>query len=174
MPDLWLSRSSTTVPAGRRPADAYVFVDRATFDADRDGGGFLEWADVFGNLYGTPGPHPPAGHDLLLEIDVQGAAQVKRPATPTSVVFFVGPVPGGPGGAAAGPGRRRGRDRPPAGLAAPRSSGRALADHVVVNDDLDRAIEEVAAILECRGRGQFRSRPPEWRPERFACLNAPR
>jgi len=148
-PGLWLSRSWTTRP--RRVSDedgAYVFVDRPAFEAALEAGGFVEWAEVFGNLYGTPVPAPPPGADLLLEIDVQGAAQVKR-LRPDAVVVCV-----------RAPSREaqeqrlrtRGDDdeviaRRMALADAEEETGIALADHVVVNDDLGRAIEEAAGIL---------------------------
>ena len=148
--DLWLSRSWTSRP--RRvsdAADAYVFVDRPAFEAEQEAGGFLEWAEVFGNLYGTPVPAPVAGADLLLEIDVQGAGQVKR-LRPDSVVICVR----APSREAQEQRlRKRGDDEAVIarriGLAdAEEAAGVALADHVVVNDDLGRAIEEAAGIVE--------------------------
>ncbi len=158
-PDLWLSRSWTTRPRRLSDApDAYVFVDRQAFEAERDAGGFLEWAEVFGSLYGTPVPAPPPGADLLLEIDVQGAAQVKG-LRPDAVVICVR----APSRAAQEQRlRKRGDDeaviaRRLARAEAEEEAGMALADHVVVNDELGRAIEEVAGILE--GHRSRRSRP---------------
>ncbi|MBV9412545.1 MAG: guanylate kinase, partial [Acidimicrobiia bacterium] len=77
--DLWLSRSWTT--RHQRPGerdDAYTFVDKQTFLARRDAGGFLEWVELLPDYFmGTPLPDPPRGKDMLLEIDVRGAQQVR-------------------------------------------------------------------------------------------------
>ncbi|HVE46401.1 MAG TPA: hypothetical protein VNA57_06605 [Acidimicrobiales bacterium] len=151
MPELWVSRSWTTRP--RRPGEpktAYTFVDRATFMDHVEAGGFLEWAELAATheLYGTPLPDAPEGANALLEIDLQGAAQV-RERHPDAVVILV--VASSPEVLAARM-RSRGDDeehvraRLALGLEEERI-GRALADHVVVNDDLERAVEEVAGIL---------------------------
>ena len=128
-----------------------MFVDRETFDDHLSGGGFLEWAEVFGHRYGTPWPEPPEGHDVLLEIDVQGAAQVRQRHPDAVVIFVEAPSRD------AQEQRLRGRGdredviaRHLAAAADEERAGRALADHVVVNADLDRAVEEVAAIVESR------------------------
>ena len=152
LPNLWLSRSWTTRPAREgEAADAYVFVDQEAFDAHVAAGGFLEWAEVFGHRYGTPWPEPPEGYDVLLEIDVQGAAQVRARHPEAVVIFIEAPS------REAQEERLRGRGdreeliaRRLAAAPEEERAGRALADYIVVNDDLDRAIEEVAAILDSR------------------------
>jgi guanylate kinase len=155
VPRLWLSRSWTTRSRrGAEPADAYRFVDRPTFEAHADDDGFLEWAEVFGELYGTPVPDPPEGHDVLLEIDIQGATQVRAHRPDAVVVLVLAPS------RAAQEERLRGRgedgatvSRRLAQAAREEEAGRELADHVVVNDDLSRATEEVAAIVESHRAG---------------------
>ncbi len=104
---------------------------------------------MFGHRYGTPWPVPPEDHDVLLEIDVQGATQVRETHPDAVVVFVEAPS------RAAQEQRLRGRgdredviERRLAAAPEEERVGRALADHVVVNDDLDRAVGEVAAILE--------------------------
>jgi guanylate kinase len=150
VPRLWLSRSWTTRPRRSSDAsDAYHFVDRATFVERAEAGGFVEWAEVFGNLYGTPVPEPPPGHDVLLEIDVQGAEQVRARVPDAVVILLLAPS------RAVQERRLRGRGEDDATVSRrlaeaeqKEAKGRELADHVVVNDELSMATEEVAAILE--------------------------
>jgi guanylate kinase len=154
VPRLWFSVSATTRPgrAGEVDGKDYLFVDRDEFDGIRDGGGFLEWFEVYGDLYGTPRrpveEHLAAGDDVLLEVDVQGALAVKE-ADPNSVLVFV-----------KAPSRdeqrrrllERGQDDAAAverrlAQAEAEEAAAGRFDAVVVNDDADRAAREVAAIL---------------------------
>jgi guanylate kinase len=156
-PRLWLSRSWTT--RLRRPgesADAYVFTDTEAFERRIADGGFLEWTEFLGNYYGTPRPDrldDPGAPDIVLEIELDGAQQVKQ-QYPEAILIFVLP-----------PSRdeqeRRLRGRGDPGdkvLARLRKAemeepvGREQADHVVVNDDLARTVEELLEIIE-RERG---------------------
>jgi guanylate kinase len=148
-PRLWLSRSWTT--RERRPSesqDAYVFTDTANFERRIAEGGFLEWTEFLGNYYGSPTPSPDQDQDIVLEIEVDGAQQVKQ-LFPDALLLFVVP-----------PSREeqerrlRGRGDPGDKVLARLKKaeveepiGRQLADHIVVNDDLDDTIEEMLAII---------------------------
>jgi guanylate kinase len=150
-PQLRLSRSWTTRP--RRPAeapDAYTFVDRDTFLARVAAGGFLEYTEFPGNgcLYGTPTIDVPPGTDVVLEIELDGARQVKERHPDAVLVLIVAPSDAVQEARL----RARGDDedhiaRRMAISAAEERTGRILADAVVVNDDVDRAAREVADIL---------------------------
>jgi guanylate kinase len=149
-PKLWLSRSWTT--RGRRPSeseDAYVFTSSEEFERRISEGGFLEWTEFLGNYYGTPIPDARDDVDIVLEIEVDGAQQVKR-IEPDAMLIFVLP-----------PSReeqerrlRRRGDQDHKVLARLKKAeeeepvGRRLADHVVVNDDLETTIDEMLAIID--------------------------
>jgi guanylate kinase len=95
-PNVWLSVSATTRQPrpGEQDGRDYVFLRESDFQALRDAGGLLEWAEYSGNLYGTPraavANHLSAGQDVLLEIDIQGSRQVKS-AVPTCSTVFIAP-----------------------------------------------------------------------------------
>jgi guanylate kinase len=153
-PLLRLSRSWTTRPqrAGERGSE-YVFVDRETFERAIDEGQFLEWAQFQGNLYGTPRPRGDAESDLLLEIEVQGAEQVRR-EYPEAVIFLI-VAPTMSDLETRLRQRGDGEDHVRRRLASTPEElerGRELASYVVVNDDVGRATGEILSIL-----GELRS-----------------
>ena len=152
--DVVFSVSATTRPPrpGERDGVDYHFVDHAGFRRMIDGGELIEWAEVHGNLYGTPlrnvADAVARREYLLLDIDVQGARQI-RGKLPEAVFVFVLP-PSGEALAARLAGRgsedvevRRRR------LANARDEIREAVrfDFAVVNDDLGRAVDEVERIL---------------------------
>jgi guanylate kinase len=165
-PDLILSRSWTT--RGQRPGepdDAYVFVDRPTFEARVRAGGFFEWAEFLGNLYGTPTIEPDGRHDVLLEIDLQGALQVRRLRPDAALILLKAPSPEHQEARlrARGDDEDHIRDRLRAG-ADEEERGLAIADAVVVNHDVAQATAEVAGIvgryrLAARGGGTVGPEP---------------
>ncbi len=142
------------------PGRDYHFVDRAEFERRRDTGELLEWAEVFGNYYGTPKqPVVEAlqqGRLVLCEIDVQGAIQIKR-NLPDAYAIFVLP-----------PSeeellerlRRRGREdesviqrrfaRARDEINRARESG--VYDVFIVNDELSRAVDEAVERVEAERR----------------------
>jgi guanylate kinase len=145
-----LSRSWTT--RARRPGeaeDAYTFVDRESFEREIAEGGFLEWATILGEYYGTPMPDQLDGRDLVLEIDIQGARQVKQRRPDAVCVLVLAPSP------EAQEQRLRGRGDSEEHVARrvalgreEEAEGRRLASHIICNDDLEEAVGELAGIVE--------------------------
>jgi guanylate kinase len=155
-PGLELSVSATTRPPRPDEVDGvhYRFLDDAAFDRLIDDGALLEWAEVFGGRrYGTPAAPVAeardAGRDVVLEIDVQGAAQVRDQAPDAVLVLLVPPSLGELER------RLRGRATETETKLAERLAKAAWElqqahwfDHVVVNDEVIRAADEVAAIID--------------------------
>jgi guanylate kinase len=148
-PSLWLSRSWTTrQQRDGESDDAYVFVQRPEFEERIAAGGFLEWTEFLGNLYGSPMPNVGDGRDIVLEIELHGAQQVKK-SRPDALLVFVQPP------------SREEQQRRLQGRGDPEHhvverlkkaddeerEGGEIADMVVVNDDLERAVGEIEAII---------------------------
>ena len=153
-PGLWLSRSWTTRErrAGESP-DAYHFTTWAAFEDHAAAGGFLEWVSFLDYLQGSPLPDPPAGCDVLFEIDVHGAELVQRRYPDALLLFIEAPD------AEAQEARLRGRgdadDRVAQRLAkaAEESAGAERLGMVrVVNDDLDEAVGRVRDLIAAARR----------------------
>lgn len=151
-----LRRSRSYTSRQARPGEAdgvdYNFISRPRFEAMIREDAFLEWADIFGNLYGTGRAETEAtlaaGIDLILVIDVQGARQVRQ-RMPDAVGIFV--LPPSYEVLAA---RLRSRNKDPEPsivrrLATAREEIDAVDeyDYVVVNDELDRCVGEIDAII---------------------------
>jgi len=156
---LEFSVSYTTRPArpGERDGTHYHFVDGERFETMVSEGAFLEWARVFGQAYGTGFEATRAGlargSDLLLDIDVQGAAQVRRGPIPAVSAMLLPPSHADLERRLAGRGSedaaQRGRRL--------REAAREAAeyrhfDYLVVNDDLERASGDLEAIVRAERR----------------------
>jgi guanylate kinase len=148
---LWLSRSWTTRP--RRPGepeDAYTWASREEFLARVAAGGFLEYTEFggTGHFYGTPTLEPPAGCDVILEIELNGAQQVKQRCPDAHLVVVVPPTRADQEARlrARGDNEEHIRRRLEVG-ADEELLGRKIADDVVVNDDIERAAQEMAGII---------------------------
>lgn len=149
-PTLWLSRSWTTrPPRPRERGDEYTFTDEPTFRAAIAAGTFLEWAEFHGHLYGSPVPRPGPGQRVLLEIEVQGARQVLAREPDAVVILLVPPSVEELARRlrARGDADQAVRDRLNS-AAAEMAEGRALTTHVVINDQVERAVREVLSILD--------------------------
>lgn len=164
--DIVLSRSYTSrvTRVGEQDGVDYHFVSRERFQSMIAAGEFLEWADVFGNFYGTCGPETErllaSGQDVVLVIDVQGAQQVRECGLSYVSVFVLPP---------SYPileQRLRGRSKDSDGairrrldVAASEVSSYHEYDYVIVNDELDAAVDALRAIVLAERARVNRMRP---------------
>ena len=166
VPDLALSRSYTSRQAREGECDGvdYNFITRARFEEMIAGNAFLEWANVFGNLYGTGAADAErelaTGRDLVLVIDVQGARLVRRRFADTVGVFVMPPS------YEVLEQRLRRRSKDPEAaiqrrLQTARDEVAAFAeyDYVIVNDELEACVERLRAIVVAE-RTRLRSAQP--------------
>jgi guanylate kinase len=132
-PDIWLSVSVTTrLPRpGETDGVEYFFVSDEHFDELIASNGLLEWASFAGHRYGTPRAavdrHRDAGQPVLLEIEVQGARQIRK-AVPDATLIFIAP--------------------PSLEVLQARLVGRGTEDHAALEARLDAAQAELAAAPE--------------------------
>ncbi|MDR3294936.1 MAG: guanylate kinase [Clostridiales Family XIII bacterium] len=152
---VFLSVSMTTRPPRHGESDGkdYIFVSKEAFERTVSEGGFLEYAEVYGNYYGTPktpvAERLDAGEDVVLEIDVQGAMKIKEHC-PDGVFVFILP-----------PSMEELRKRITGRAADTEKSidlrlGKALReigciggyDYYIVNERLETAVNRMEAIIE--------------------------
>lgn len=146
---LWLSRSwSSRSPRVGEDPEAYNFVTRKQFDAHIDAGGFLEWVDFLDYRQGTPLPDPPEGKDVVFEIDVFGGQAIAERYDNPLLIFVDTP--------SVDEQRARlvGRGDPPEKVESrlerghlEREKAAEIGYCTVINDDLERASGEIAALI---------------------------
>ncbi len=154
VPGLSMSRSYTSRPARHGECDGvdYNFITRSRFEDMVRANAFLEWADVFGNLYGTGAADAErelaTGRDLVLVIDVQGARLVRERRKDTIGIFVLPPS------FSVLEHRLRGRSKDSEDaihrrLVTARREVDAVTeyDYVVVNDELDACVDRLRAIV---------------------------
>jgi len=153
-PQLRMSRSYTSRTARQGETDGvdYNFITRSAFESMAAAGEFLEWADVFGNLYGTRAADTDrlldAGDDVVLVIDVQGARKIKDRGIRATTVFVMPPS------AEVLEQRLRGRSKDSESaiqcrLEVSRSEVAAFTeyDYIVINDELTAAVDRLRSIV---------------------------
>jgi guanylate kinase len=151
-----LSVSVTTRPKSEKEADGrdYWFISEQQFQQRVNEGSLLEYAEVFGNFYGTPKDKVEeslrAGETVILEIDVQGAKQIKAKYPAAVMIFILPPTQRELAE------RMNNRGREDAQTAEKRLNGAGIEiaaawqyyEHMVINDDLKQAVKEVVQIIK--------------------------
>lgn len=163
-----VDRFVTTVSAttrAPRPGETegrdYYFLERATFEARRDAGEFVEWAEVHGNLYGTLHGELDrclaTGKDVVLELDVQGMKNLKAQRKDLVTVFLMPPSVE----ALEQRLRKRGSDAEEVIALRVKNAGDEIAqrhafDYIVVNDKIEKAASDLEAIIRAERCRAFR------------------
>jgi len=152
-----VSATTRSPRSGEEDGVDYHFVDRARFEAMVAKGELVEWAEVHGRLYGTPWTELEGamvrGEHVVLDIDVQGARQIKSRVPDTKLIFVLPPDIDTLMGRLTG----RGSETPATVARRLRTALEELQvvedfDYVVVNDDLGRCLSEIRAIVAGRAR----------------------
>jgi guanylate kinase len=166
LPNLRMSRSYTSRPAraGERNGVDYFFISRDDFQRRIEGCEFLEWADNFGNYYGTAAADVDRsladGQDVVLVIDVQGARQVKSRGVDHTAIFVLPPT------FQVLEQRLRGRskdteDQMQRRLARARAEASSYIDYdyVIVNDDFEATVVRLSEIIAAERSRTHRMKP---------------
>jgi guanylate kinase len=165
--DLTLSISVTTRPRRHSEADGihYHFITRRQFEVMRDSGDLLEWAEVHGNLYGTP--RAPVeivlaqGRDVLFDIDYQGTQQMREAANSDVVTIFILPPSMRELQARL---ERRAEDSGDTIAKRLENARKEITrweqyDYVLINDDIQRTFGELTAIVTAERLRRSRAQP---------------
>ena len=160
---LSVSMTTRAPRVGEQDGVHYFFTDRAHFEETAANGGLIEYAEYCGNYYGTPKAYVEeqlaAGRNVLLEIEIQGALQIKK-LFPESLLLFVTPP-------TAGELERRLKNRGTEteevivkrlARAKEESEGMNAYDYIVVNDDLSRCVKELHGIVQAARREPIRTK----------------
>ncbi len=164
LPRVWHSISATTRPRRALEEDGvhYHFLKKSDFHEMITKNEFLEWAHVYGEYYGTPQgdveAHLSRGDDVIMDLDVQGALQIKRRRADASLIFVMPPS------LDALRDRLKGRatesdEKMESRLseAEEEMTQRYLYDHVIINDDMEAAFRKLRdLLLKRRGEGNPR------------------
>lgn len=152
--EMSVSATTRTPRPGEVEGTDYFFMDEEQFQKTKDDGGFLEWAQVFDNFYGTPRTFVSdalvEGRDILFDIDWQGSAQLTQSMHGDIVTIFILPP-----SAEALEQRLRDRAQDPEEVVKRRMAGAKDEikhydeyDYIIINDDIDRSVEQLRAILK--------------------------
>lgn len=148
---------------GEKEGEDYRFVSKATFQEMLERGEFLEWAEVHGAFYGTPKEDVERmlkeGHDVILDIDVQGAKQIKSKGKEGVYIFIVPPTLK----ACIERLRKRGLDLEEEIRKRVENAKKELAealwyDYIIINDRLEEAFERLKSIIIAEKSRAFRMR----------------
>ncbi|HEY6403064.1 MAG TPA: guanylate kinase [Blastocatellia bacterium] len=147
-----ISFTSRRPRAGEEQGGHYHFVSRAEFQSMIAGGDFLEWAEVHGNFYGTSRRAVEeirsSGYDVILTIDIQGAAQARKLFPDAISVFIMPPSLDALSERLESRGTDTASDRRLRLDSALHEMEQYVNfDYIVINDDLNRAIDDLAAII---------------------------
>ncbi len=148
---LSLSCTTRAPRPGEQEGVDYSFITRAEFNALEKAGRFIEWAEVHGDLYGTPQANLERlshGEDLVLEIDTQGARKIREVFSDAVLIFILPPSLE----VLQGRLRSRGGDAEEAIRARLQNAQKELDqmsgyDYIVVNEEIEEATREVASII---------------------------
>lgn len=153
--DAYLSVSLTTRPqaASERNGREYWFVSREDFNKQIAADNLLEYAEVFGNLYGTDKEKTDealkSGHIVILEIDVQGGRQIKRIYPDAVMIFILPPTQNDLAARLNGRGREetKAAEKRLAAAEAEIAAAKQFYEYMIINDKLDKAVDEVVGII---------------------------